>query len=66
MACDTNQKSISNTDLTINGEKIEFNSFVESFISQSIIGMVKSLRGVNHIETINLKISTKSEKPQVQ
>ena len=59
MACDTNQKPVSNTDLTINGEKIELNSFVESFISQTVIGMVKSLRGVDNIETINLKISKK-------
>ena len=55
--CDSNQKSVANADLTINGIKIELNSFVESFISQTVIGMVKSLRDVDNIETIDLKIS---------
>ncbi len=66
MACESNQKPVTNADLTINGEKIELNGFVETFISQTVIGMVKSLRGVDNIETIDLKISTKSEKPQGQ
>ena len=60
MTCESNQKSDTNADLTVNGEKIELNSFVESFISQAVIGMVKSLRGVDNIETIDLKISKKS------
>ena len=59
MVCDSDQKSVTNADLIINGEKIELNSFVEGFMSQAIIGMVKSLRGVDEIETINLKISKK-------
>ncbi len=57
MVCDANQKPVTNVDLTINGKKIELNSFVESFISQTVIGMVKPLRGVDNIETIDLKIS---------
>ncbi len=64
MTCDANQKSVTNADLTINGEKIELNSFVEGFISQTIIGMVKSLRGVDNIETIDLKISKKAKSSQ--
>ena len=59
MVCDANQKSVTNADLTINGKKIELNSFVESFMSEAVIGMVKSLRGVERIETIDLKISKK-------
>jgi hypothetical protein len=64
MVCDSNQKSVTNADLTINGKKIELNSFVEGFMSQTIIGMVKSLRGVDKIETINLKISKKAKHSQ--
>ena len=60
MACDSKQNPVINADLTINGEKIGLNSFVESFISETIIGMVKSLRGVDNIKTIDLKISKKS------
>ena len=66
MMCDSNQESVVNADLTINGKKIELNSFVESFISQTVIGMLKSLRDVDNIETIELKISTRSENSQTQ
>ncbi len=66
MVCDSNQNPVTNADLTINGEKIELNSFVENFISQTIIGMVKSLRGVDNIETIDLKISKKAKSSQAQ
>jgi hypothetical protein len=36
------------------------NSFVEGFFSQAIIGMLKSLRGVDDIKTINVKIQKKN------
>ena len=65
MVCDVNQKPAANVDLTINGEKVDLNSFVQGFISETVIGMVKSLRGVGDIETIELKISKKVESPQV-
>ncbi len=57
MVCDANQKPVANTELAVNGEKIILNNFVQGFISQTLIGMVKSLRGVDEIETIELKIS---------
>jgi hypothetical protein len=62
MACNLNQDSVMNADLTVNGEKIALNSFVEGFMSQAVIGMIKSLRGVDKIETINLKISKKEKR----
>jgi hypothetical protein len=57
--CDSNQSLLVEAELKINGEKIELNDFIESFMSQTIIGMVKSLRGVDNIEMIDLKISKK-------
>jgi hypothetical protein len=57
MGCDANQKSPTNAELTVNGEKVDLNNFVQGFFSQTLIGMVKSLRGVGDIETIELKIS---------
>ena len=57
MGCKSDQKPVARVDLTINGEKIGLNSFVEGFISQTVLGMVKSLRGVSDAETIELKIS---------
>ena len=57
MVCDANQKPSANVELAVNGEKVKLNNFVQGFISQTLIGMVKSLRGVGDIETIELKIS---------
>ena len=66
MVCDANQKSVTNADLTINSEKIELNGFVESFIAQTVIGMVSSMRGVSNINTVNLKISKRAKDSQAQ
>ena len=35
--------------------------FVENFVSQTAIGMVKSLQGVGDIETVDLRILKKSK-----
>jgi hypothetical protein len=64
MVCEANQKPAVNVDLTINGEKVDLNNFVQGFISETVIGMVRSLRGVGDIETIELKVSKKIESPQ--
>ncbi len=58
--CETSQESAFRVELSINDEKIELNSFVEGIISQTIIGMVKPLRGVGEVETLNLKVSKKA------
>lgn len=60
MECESKHESGFNTELEVNGQTIELNSFVEDFLSQAIIGMLKSLRGVDDIETINVKIQKKS------
>lgn len=57
MTQEVNQKPSANAELIVNGEKIVLNNFVQSFISQTLIGMVKSLRGIGDIETIELTIS---------
>ena len=66
MECESNQKSDIRADLEVNAQKIELNSFVGNFISQTVIGMVKSLRGADNIETIDLKISKKAKSSQAQ
>ena len=62
MAHDTSLKPSANAELAVNGEKIVLNDFVQGFISQTLIGMVKSLQGVGDIETIELKISKNYQK----
>ncbi len=56
-----NQEPIARAELKVNGKEIKLNNFAESFISQTVIGMVKSLRGVGDIETVDLRLSKKSE-----
>jgi len=56
MVCETNQKPTAQTELKVNGKEIELNSFVQNFFSQTVIGMVKSLRGVDDIETVSLSV----------
>ncbi len=57
MACETNEKLTTRAELKVNGKQIELNNFAQNFISQTVIGMVKSLRGVGNVETISLNVS---------
>ncbi len=62
MVCEPDQKPTLQTDLTVNGQKIELNDFVQNFIGRAIIGMLASLRGVGDIQTVSLEISKPSDK----
>ena len=57
MGCKSDKNLTVQTELKVNGKEVELNNFAQNFISQTVIGMVKSLRGVGHIETINLNVS---------
>ena len=60
MGCQSCPKSDFTAELEVNGKKVETNSFVETFISNTVIGMVETLDGVDQIESIDLKICKKS------
>lgn len=62
MVCEPDQEPTLQTDLTVNGKKIELNDFVQGFIGRAIIGMLASLRGVSDIQTVNLEISKPQDK----
>ncbi len=57
MACESNQKRTAQVELKINGKDVELNNFVENLISEVVIAMAKSLRGVGDFDTIDLKIN---------
>ncbi|TKJ33801.1 MAG: hypothetical protein CEE38_19440 [Planctomycetes bacterium B3_Pla] len=61
MAYERDQKPAFEAELAVNGQEIELNRFAGNFICQTVVGMVKSLRGVGNVETISLKISCKTE-----
>ena len=60
MGCQPCQKSDFTVELEVNGQKIKTNPFVEAFISNAVIGMVRSLNGVDEVESVDLKICKKS------
>jgi hypothetical protein len=61
MVCEPNQGSTAEVQLKVNGEEIELNNFARNIISQTVIGMAKSLRGVGEIDTISLVVSEKAQ-----
>jgi len=61
MVCEPEQKAAACVELKVNGEEMELNNFAQNLISQTVVGMAKSLRGVGNVETISLKISRKAE-----
>jgi hypothetical protein len=66
MECKSKHESSFSAELEVNGQKIKLNTFVETFISQAIIGMLKSLQGVDIVETIDLKISKRTKSSETQ
>lgn len=43
-------------EIKVNGEEIPLTDFPEDIIYNTIIGMVKSLKGVNEIKNLEIKI----------
>jgi len=62
MVCERDQEPVLKTDLTVNGQKIELNNFVQNFMGGAIVGMLTSLRGVGDIQSVSLEISKASDK----
>ncbi len=61
MTCEPEHKPSMKTDLIVNGQEVELNSFVQDFMGQAIVGMLTSLRGVSDVKSVSLKISKPSE-----
>lgn len=59
MVCEPNEQVTRAVELRVNGEEVELNSFAQNIISHTVIGMVKSLRGVGEVETVSLAITKK-------
>ena len=60
MTREPNQKQTTQVELKINGKEVELNNFVENLISEIVVAMAKTLRGVGDIDEIDLKILKKA------
>ena len=61
MVCEQDQEPPIRAELTLNGQEIEFNYFVQDFIGKAVIGMIGSLRGLANAQTVTLSISKPME-----
>ncbi|RKY07531.1 MAG: hypothetical protein DRP66_06545 [Planctomycetota bacterium] len=59
MTCESECPIKDSVELEVNGETVELNPFVQGFITQTLKGMISSLRGVAKPEAITLKITRK-------
>ena len=59
MVCEPNEQVMRSVELKVNGEEVELNSFAQNIISHTVMGMVKSLRGIGEVETVSLVIMKK-------
>ncbi len=61
MTCEPEQKPTLQTELIVNGLRVELNSFVQNFIGRAVVGMLTSLRGVSDVQSVRVKISKPSD-----
>ncbi len=57
MACEPDHQSEIQAELTVNGQEIELNDFIQDMIGRAVIGMIGSLKGVADAQTVKLSIS---------
>ena len=60
ITCPDANKFSGSVKLRVNGKEVELNGFVQDLIAETVTGIVRSLRGVEDIDTIRLDISKKS------
>ena len=61
MTCPSNQRSQPKLELTVNGRDVAVNDFVQSFIVETILGMLRSLRGVDEVRSVTLTITREQD-----
>jgi len=54
-----NNENVVETTVNVNGKEVPLVPFVNNLIGNSVIAMVKSLKDVNDVKEINIKIEVK-------
>lgn len=60
MSCRDANKFSGSVELRVNEKEVELNGFIQNLIAETVTGIVRSLRGVEDIDTIRLDVSKKS------
>ena len=59
MSCESDVNSEVDVKLSVNGDSVKLNGFVQGFIANAVSGMLKSLKDVGQIESLCLEITKK-------
>jgi hypothetical protein len=57
MVCEHDHKPEIQAQLTVNGQEIELNDFIQDLLGRAVIGMIGSLKGVTDPRAVTLNIS---------
>ena len=57
MSCESDTNSEVDVKLSINGDSVKLNGFVQGVLANTVLGMLKSLKDVGDIKDLNLEIS---------
>ena len=57
MSCESDVNSEVDVKLSINGDSVKLNGFVQGFVANAVLGMLKSLKDVGQIEKLSLEIT---------
>ena len=49
------------TSLFINGKEVDLNPFVNDILGNGVLGMISSLKGIDMVYDLELKVRVKSE-----
>ncbi|MFC1652288.1 hypothetical protein ACFL3F_01075 [Planctomycetota bacterium] len=56
MACESDSEKKGQVTLQVNGHNIELNDFVICMFTETVLGMLRSLRGIDEVKTVSLEI----------
>ena len=59
MSCESDVNSEVDVKLSINGDSVKINGFVQGFVANGVLGMLKSLKEIGDIENLKLEITKK-------
>ncbi len=57
MSCESDVNSEVDVKLSINGDSVKLNGFVQGLVANAVLGMLKSLKEVGEIESLCLEIT---------